>query len=553
MKKGLQVLVCLILCFSLVVCMSPIRAHAIAVEAEIAIGVLEVAAAVLMALGLMPNAQMPSAFTSLQNALATAWETAGLVTGGLVSLLNPGLNSYYIQKDLLDWTKDWLFSDRIISTSYGSASLPADTLFSVSPNIYFSFDNPCTFLISSIVSNGYSELRVYAVPDGPGKNLFLKSSSGFTSPSSISHDFIYNGESWHFNYLRYYTYSTVNAWLDYPSISDDPATVCKNILDGLYPDSFLMPADIQLGEVLPSSDKSVEETYTDWADSVIEVTYEPEGRPDPESSVHYYPLWSPQFEDPEAPLDDVTQEDVWTKGIYEAITDPETGIAGNVSGIHSIVGAISGTLKEMYEWLKGKWSSLLDYLAQILAAIKALDISEILNNIWNTIKNLDVKQILLDIWDGIKGIPQLLRDLWQTVKDILAFLKTLVVPESDYLTDKLNALKDKFGFVRSIFETGVAIRSGLLSGEPPVVYVHLENAEGHYNYGGTVPILDMHFYSRYKPAGDMILGSFMWLFFIWKTVYALPDLISGIGGNVIFSPAAEETHSLVVVPRKKDD
>lgn len=85
----------------------------------------------------------------------------------------------------------------------------------------------------------------------------------------------------------------------------------------------------------------------------------------------------------------------------------------------------------------------------------------------------------------------------------------------------------------SVLATGEAIIAALnLSGTPPVIYAHFENAEGAFNWGGTVAVLDMTWYSRYKAAGDAFLSGVIWIFFLWRVFIKLPSIISGVGGTV---------------------
>ena len=72
----------------------------------------------------------------------------------------------------------------------------------------------------------------------------------------------------------------------------------------------------------------------------------------------------------------------------------------------------------------------------------------------------------------------------------------------------------------------------LSSSTPPVVYVHLEDSESEYIKGGTVKFIDMSWYARYKPYGDVILSGFLWALFAWRMYLKIPGIINGVGGSV---------------------
>ena len=67
--------------------------------------------------------------------------------------------------------------------------------------------------------------------------------------------------------------------------------------------------------------------------------------------------------------------------------------------------------------------------------------------------------------------------------------------------------------------------------EPPVIWVHLENAESKYgyDYGGKEVALDLAWYQKYKPSVDGIVSGFMWLGYLWMLFTKAPDILNGMG------------------------
>lgn len=139
---------------------------------------------------------------------------------------------------------------------------------------------------------------------------------------------------------------------------------------------------------------------------------------------------------------------------------------------------------------------------------------------------------LSSIWEAITSIPGLISDaltaaLSALVTALEALLTKLFVPDVAVINECVADLRAQFPFFDSIMSTGQYLATSISSGDPPVIYAHLDAAEGSYTWGGTVAILDMSFYSRYKSTGDLILSSAMLCLFAWRTFKKLPGIISG--------------------------
>lgn len=144
---------------------------------------------------------------------------------------------------------------------------------------------------------------------------------------------------------------------------------------------------------------------------------------------------------------------------------------------------------------------------------------------------------LSSIWEAITSIPGLIADVLSAALESLvtaleALLTKLFVPDVAVINECVADLRSQFPFFDSIIATGQYLFSGISSGEPPVIYIHLENAEGLYTWGNTVAILDMSFYSRYKSAGDLIMSSALITLFAWRTLRRLPGILSGTSSDV---------------------
>ena len=168
----------------------------------------------------------------------------------------------------------------------------------------------------------------------------------------------------------------------------------------------------------------------------------------------------------------------------------ETIMGGITDAVTSITKAISTAIADVIEWLK----SLGATLADILEWIKSLPSA---------------------IVDGISSV-----------------LTSIFVPTTDFITAKVESLRARFDWIDPFIIFAENISGELFSTEPPVIYIHLDDAEGSYNYGGTIPFLDMRWYARYKKQGDLILSGFLWALFAWRMYLKLPGIISGASGTI---------------------
>lgn len=131
-----------------------------------------------------------------------------------------------------------------------------------------------------------------------------------------------------------------------------------------------------------------------------------------------------------------------------------------------------------------------------------------------------------DLLDWTKYIGQKVAAVPQAIAKAVA---GVFAPDAALVNEITGAFSAKFGFVETLKQVGYDLFGMNASSEPPVVWIHLEDAEGRYNYGGTVKALDMSWYQRYKADVDRIFGGFLWIAYLWLLFKRLPDIISGAG------------------------
>lgn len=156
---------------------------------------------------------------------------------------------------------------------------------------------------------------------------------------------------------------------------------------------------------------------------------------------------------------------------------------------------------------------------------------------------------LANIWESIKGIPVAIAEkigaffttLWgwlQSIIDAIKALPTAIAekigalfkPDEALLTEITDNFKGKFGFFSTLKQFGNDLFGMTPETEPPVIWVHLENAESKfgYNYGDKQKIFDMTWYQKYKASVDGLLSGFLWLGYLWLLFKRAPAILNGM-------------------------
>ena len=150
------------------------------------------------------------------------------------------------------------------------------------------------------------------------------------------------------------------------------------------------------------------------------------------------------------------------------------------------------------------------------------------------------------LFDAMKSIPQKLSDLGETIGNFFDTLRlniesffdnlwnnivSFFTPDTDKISEQFNSLYDKFDFVHIVVTIIKDI--GDLFNEtpkPPVIKINISNNDSNkYIPEGDYVLLDLSWYSRFKPKVDDFLSVFLWLGYIWILFKRLPDIISGAG------------------------
>lgn len=172
----------------------------------------------------------------------------------------------------------------------------------------------------------------------------------------------------------------------------------------------------------------------------------------------------------------------------------------------------------------------LPYIPQIFEKIK--DLPGTLSNIWETIKGLPaaiaekIGAFFTTLWGWLQKVIDAIVSIPATVAEKVG---ELFKPDEALVTEITDAFKGKFGFLPTLKRFGDDLFGMTAETEPPVIWVHFENAESKYgyDYGGKEKMLDLSWYQKYKANVDTLISGFLWLGFLWLLFKRTAAIIQG--------------------------
>lgn len=177
---------------------------------------------------------------------------------------------------------------------------------------------------------------------------------------------------------------------------------------------------------------------------------------------------------------------------------------------------------------------------------------------------------LANIWESIKGIPAAIAEkigaffttLWgwlQNIIDAITALPAAIAekigalfkPDEALVTEIVDAFKGKFGFLSTLNSFVNDLFSLTPESDPPVIWVHLENAESKYgySYGDKQKIFDMTWYQKYKASVDGLLSGFLWLGYLWLLFKRAPAILGGMQLSADDAPRSADMPDVLSSPR----
>nr|DAE69493.1 MAG TPA: hypothetical protein [Inoviridae sp.] len=173
----------------------------------------------------------------------------------------------------------------------------------------------------------------------------------------------------------------------------------------------------------------------------------------------------------------------------------------------------------------------LPYIPQIFEKIKELPGT--LANIWETVKGIPaaiaekIGAFFTTLWGWLQNIIDAITALPAAIAEKVG---ALFKPDEALLSEITDTFKGKFGFFSTLKQFGSDLFGMTPETEPPVIWVHLENAESKfgYNYGDKQKIFDMTWYQKYKASVDGLLSGFLWLGYLWLLFRRAPSILNGM-------------------------
>ena len=132
-------------------------------------------------------------------------------------------------------------------------------------------------------------------------------------------------------------------------------------------------------------------------------------------------------------------------------------------------------------------------------------------------------------------LTNILNSISNLVTDLINGLINLFVPEEDFFSEKFTEFKSHFAFIDTFTGFVNQFQNMTRKNEAPSISIDFSKAESQYNYGGKASAINLSWYSRYKPIGDIVLTAFVYVFFIWRFYCRLPEIIRGAGISVDYS------------------
>lgn len=176
--------------------------------------------------------------------------------------------------------------------------------------------------------------------------------------------------------------------------------------------------------------------------------------------------------------------------------------------------------------IEGQVSSINDLLQKILDKLSANELDSSASLEGEAAPDVPATDVG---WKGtIEKIYQAIIDLPGRIADAFkALLESLFAPDAALMQEIATTFTDKFPFLPVLNRVGKDLFGMTAESEPPVIWIHLENAEGKYTYGDKTKVLDMSFYQRYKADADKLISGFLWLGFLWLLFKRASAIIQG--------------------------
>lgn len=202
----------------------------------------------------------------------------------------------------------------------------------------------------------------------------------------------------------------------------------------------------------------------------------------------------------------------------------QTGDSGNGNGndtertnfFTSIINSLSSWFSGLTQGVADGFSSIGEFLGNILDFLNPAS------------ENFFGKQFLNALGSILDFLNPFSENFFGTkiVNAIGDLLKSLFVPSEESIKNLRDTFNDKMGFVDkiNIFINSVKDMINNITTSPSITIDVPDN-----DYGiNEITVIDLTWYAKFKPYGDMVITGFAYIMFIWHMYNALPNILNGV-------------------------
>lgn len=237
-------------------------------------------------------------------------------------------------------------------------------------------------------------------------------------------------------------------------------------------------------------------------------------------------------------------------------------VIGDESILHEIEDSDTFNLGS---YLKSAFSGILGYIGNMFASLSNEifnAIKTIVGNIGNSISN--IKDLLEDFFSNFDPFFTMVNEFYSYgilsdgSFDLILMLETIFIPDQDYIDAKTEEFYNtNFFWIDSVFNSvnslfGMLERAALSSVVPEIIIP--AGTYGHFVLENDV-VWSFSWYLPFKAVADLVIAAFIYLFFFYRIVTSLPNIISGVGspfvrGTIAFEKSAVKKASIAPSRRK---
>lgn len=120
--------------------------------------------------------------------------------------------------------------------------------------------------------------------------------------------------------------------------------------------------------------------------------------------------------------------------------------------------------------------------------------------------------------------------------NVVEFIRYLFIPKEGYMSEQMNKFLSNFAWVdrlKKFASDFFDMMNAVDDTNPPALTVDLSKINSKYwKAEGTVNVLSLDWFWKYKQYSDPLISAFLWLAVCWRYYCKIPDIIHGVGSNM---------------------